>query len=207
MKPVRMVEGTMVALPRADIDTDQIIPKQFLTRVERTGYGDFLFYDWARDVEGNPDTGFFTHDPARRGARVLVAGDNFGCGSSREHAVWALQDWGFDAVVATSFADIFRSNAINVGLLPVEVPRSVVEELLAVAEDRAAIVSIDLQARTIRAQGLSASFSIDPTARDRLLKGLDPIGATLELADAISAYEAGRASWLPATSGLSLIDE
>ncbi|HEX9763363.1 MAG TPA: 3-isopropylmalate dehydratase small subunit, partial [Acidimicrobiia bacterium] len=153
MKPVRTVEGTMVALPRADIDTDQIIPKQFLTRVERTGYGDFLFYDWARDVEGNPDTGFFTHDPARRGARVLVAGDNFGCGSSREHAVWALQDWGFDAVVATSFADIFRSNAINVGLLPVEVPRSVVEALLAVAEDRAAIVSIDLQARTIRAQG------------------------------------------------------
>jgi 3-isopropylmalate/(R)-2-methylmalate dehydratase small subunit len=199
MRPVDVITGTMVPLPRADVDTDQIIPKQFLTRVERTGYGDFLFYDWARDGDGTPQPSFFTNDPARRGARVLVAGDNFGCGSSREHAVWALHDWGFEAVVSSSFADIFRSNAYNVGLLPVEVAESVLGQLLRLATDPRALVTIDLSGQTVTAEGVSAFFTIDPTARHRLLRGLDPIDVTLELSEEIAEHETGRAAWLPTT--------
>ncbi|MEX2133884.1 MAG: 3-isopropylmalate dehydratase small subunit, partial [Acidimicrobiia bacterium] len=120
MKPVKMITGTMVPLMRSDVDTDQIIPQQFLKRIERTGYGEFLFDSWARDDGGEFRPGFVLNEPARANASVLVAGRNFGCGSSREHAVWALHDWGFEAVVAPSFADIFRNNAVNVGLLPVE---------------------------------------------------------------------------------------
>jgi 3-isopropylmalate/(R)-2-methylmalate dehydratase small subunit len=200
MRPVGTITGTMVPLPHADIDTDQIIPKQFLTRVERSGYGDYLFYDWARDPEGDPDPSFFTNDLERRGARVLVAGDNFGCGSSREHAVWALQDWGLEAVVSTSFADIFRSNAHNVGLLPIEVPEPVRDELLRLANDAQEIVTIDLVGQTLSAEGLSTFFEIDPTAKHRLLEGLDPIGVTLELGESIAGHEAGRAAWLPSTT-------
>lgn len=199
MKPVGIISGTMVPFPRADVDTDQIIPKQFLTRIERDGYGDFLFYDWARDTDGAPIEDFFTNDPVRQGAKVLIAGDNFGCGSSREHAVWAIQDWGFEAVVATSFADIFKANSYQTGLLPVEVPQSVVIELLTTAEDPQATVTIDLEKQFLTSSGTEASFSVDPTARDRLLRGLDPIGVTLELAGAISEYETGRAHWLPTT--------
>ena len=197
MRPVRVVQGTMVPLPRADIDTDQIIPKQFLTRIERTGYGEFLFWDWSRDGGGAPVDGFFTNDPARRGAKVLVAGDNFGCGSSREHAVWAIQDWGFEAVVAPSFADIFKGNSYQSGLLPVELPAGTVAELMMAADDPNAIVTVDLERQIVICGDLQASFEIDPTVRDRLLKGLDAIGLTMEHEAAISAYEAQRPEWLP----------
>ncbi|MGD2101246.1 MAG: 3-isopropylmalate dehydratase small subunit [Acidimicrobiia bacterium] len=196
MRPVSVVSGSMVPLPQADVDTDQIIPKQFLTRIERTGYGEFLFYDWATTDDGKPSSDFFTNDPARRGAKVLVAGRNFGCGSSREHAVWAIQDWGFDAVIASSFGDIFRNNSLNVGLLTVILPEDVVAELLDMARDPAAKVTIDLERQVVEAEGLDAEFDIDPTAKERLVKGLDPIGVTLLEDGAITDYEARRPAWL-----------
>lgn len=196
MKPVTTIVGTMVPLPRADVDTDQIIPQQFLKRIERTGYGEFLFHSWANDPEQNPLPDFVTNHPERRKARVLVAGRNFGCGSSREHAVWAIQDWGFEAVVAPSFADIFRNNAVNVGLLPVELSEGEVQALMAVATDPDEEVFIDLVSRTISAKGVATTFDIDPDARERLLGGLDPISSTLALSDEIAAHEANRPGWM-----------
>ncbi|MFQ5523282.1 MAG: 3-isopropylmalate dehydratase small subunit [Acidimicrobiia bacterium] len=197
MKPVRRVQGGVVALPRPDIDTDQIIPQRYLKRIERSGYGEFLFYDWAHDESGTPNPSFVLNDSARSTAKVLVAGPNFGCGSSREHAVWAIQDRGFEAVVATSLADIFRENAINIGLLPIEASQEVVERLMEIAADPEAEVIIDLEEQTIYGPDLQARFTIDATARERLLAGLDLIGATLQLQESIATYEADRPAWLP----------
>lgn len=196
MRAVTVVSGPMVPLPQADVDTDQIIPKQFLTRTERSGYGDYLFFDWATTDDGQPSSDFFTNDPVRRGAKVLVAGRNFGCGSSREHAVWALQDWGFDAVIAPSFGDIFRNNSVNVGLLTIELPDDAVDRLLDLAQSHEAVVTIDLELQVVEADDLVIEFEFDPTARERLMGGLDPIGATLQEADAISSYEQRRPSWM-----------
>lgn len=190
------IAGRMVPLPRADVDTDQIIPQQFLKRVERTGYGQFLFHSWANDHDQNPLPEFVTNHPERQGAKVLVAGRNFGCGSSREHAVWAIQDWGFEAVVAPSFADIFRNNAVNVGLLPVELTGSEVEALLSVASDSEEEIFIDLVNRTLSAKGVATTFDIDSDARERLLGGLDPISSTLGLTDEIAEHEAKRPGWM-----------
>jgi 3-isopropylmalate/(R)-2-methylmalate dehydratase small subunit len=186
----------MVPLPQVDIDTDQIIPKQFLTRIERTGYGEFLFYDWATTDDGSPSSDFFTHDPKRAGSKVLVAGRNFGCGSSREHAVWAIQDWGFDAVIAPSFGDIFRNNSANNGLLTVELPEEVVNILCEVARSPDAVVTIDLERQVVETTDLVVDFEIDPEVKQRLLSGLDPIGLTLEHEEAIDAFEADRPGWL-----------
>lgn len=197
MKPVSRIVGSMVPLPRADIDTDQIIPQQFLKRIERTGYGEFLFNSWAHQPDGSPNPGFVLNDPMRRQAKVLVAGANFGCGSSREHAVWAIQDWGFDAVVAPSFADIFRNNAVNVGLLPVQLEPDFVTELLVLAQSPQATAKIDLETQTVEAESVSAFFSIDPESRRRLLSGLDPIAETLQIESEISEFEEARPGWLP----------
>jgi 3-isopropylmalate/(R)-2-methylmalate dehydratase small subunit len=186
MDPVSVIEGGVSFLDRADVDTDQIIPKQFLKRVERTGFGEFLFYDWLRDgeieLEPNP---------------ILVAGRNFGCGSSREHAPWALQDFGFDAVVAPSFSDIFFANCTKVGLLPVVLAEAQCRELAAAASGR-----IDLEKLLVAWEGGEASFAIDPEIRHRLLNGLDDIGLTLQRAKAIDAYEDARAGLGPATTAL-----
>jgi 3-isopropylmalate/(R)-2-methylmalate dehydratase small subunit len=200
VKPVNRIVGTMAPLPRADVDTDQIIPKQFLKRIERTGYGEFLFYDWARNQTGELDPDFVLNDPRRRQAKVLLTGANFGCGSSREHAVWAIQDRGFEAVVATSFADIFRNNSVNVGLLPVQVTADVLEELIKLADSESAELTVDLESQTLTGQGVSAFFEIDADARRRLLAGLDPIGETLHLADAIGVHESTRPKWMPIVS-------
>ncbi|HET9260537.1 MAG TPA: 3-isopropylmalate dehydratase small subunit [Acidimicrobiia bacterium] len=196
MKPVSKVSGRMVPLPHADVDTDQIIPKQFLTRTERTGYGDFLFFDWATTEDGKSSSDFFTNDPNRRGAKVLIAGRNFGCGSSREHAVWAIQDWGFDAVIAPSFGDIFRNNSVNTGLLTIELPDEVVAQLLDAAQNPATVVDIDLEGQVVQVGDFAVEFDFDPEPKERLLKGLDPIGRTLEEDAAISEYESNRPSWL-----------
>lgn len=196
MRPVSKIEGRMVPLPQADVDTDQIIPKQFLTRTERTGYGDFLFYDWATTEDGKPSSDFFTNDPVRKGAKVLVAGRNFGCGSSREHAVWAIQDWGFDAVIAPSFGDIFRNNCVNVGLLTIELPEEVVAQLQDLAQDPSAVVTVDLEQQVIEAGNVAIDFEFDSGAKERLIQGLDPIGMTLSEEDAIAEFETGRPSWL-----------
>jgi 3-isopropylmalate/(R)-2-methylmalate dehydratase small subunit len=184
MKPVRRVEGGVAVLDRADVDTDQIIPKQFLKRIERTGYGEFLFFDWRKDP------GFELNRPECAGATILLAGRNFGCGSSREHAAWALQDYGFEAVLAPSFGDIFANNAAQIGLLTIPLPAQQLREL-----QDAPMLSIDLEAETIEApDGRSIGFSIDPFVRHRLLNGLDDIGLTLERANEIDAFEAGYAA-------------
>ncbi len=201
MEPVRVVTGTMAPLPRANVDTDQIIPKQFLKRIERTGFGPFLFYDWAHDVESERDPQFVLNRPEYRQAAVLVTGPNFGSGSSREHAPWALADWGFRAIVAPGFADIFRNNCHKNGLLPVVLTDAEVAALTRLAEDDpAAEVTIDLEAQTVSAPGVHARFDIDQSVKHRLLNGLDDIALTLQHAGAITAYEASRPAHKPRLS-------
>ena len=183
----------MVPLDRANVDTDQIIPKQFLKRIERSGFGPFLFYDWRRN---EPD--FVLDRPEYRGASVLLAGANFGCGSSREHAPWSLQDAGFRVVIAPSFADIFRNNCHKIGLLPVQLPEESVRRMMGLAqEDAQTEVVVDLEAQTVDAAGFSEPFQADPFARECLLNGWDDIGLTLRHEDAIGAFERRREPWLP----------
>jgi 3-isopropylmalate/(R)-2-methylmalate dehydratase small subunit len=176
VEPINVIAGPVSVLDRADVDTDQIIPKQFLKRVERTGFGQFLFYDWAQepgwDLPANP---------------ILAAGPNFGCGSSREHAPWALQDYGFRAIVSASFADIFFSNCTKIGLLPVVLPEDEVRALMEAGE-----AAVDLEALEVRFAGRAVPFELDPERRRRLLEGLDDIALTLQQADAIAAYERER---------------
>jgi 3-isopropylmalate/(R)-2-methylmalate dehydratase small subunit len=191
VKPVRVVSGRVAVLDRPDVDTDQIVPKQFLKRIERTGYGAFLFYDWRFDDDGSERPGFELNRPEFRGARVLLAGRNFGCGSSREHAAWALQDYGIDAVVAPSFGDIFRTNAGKNGLLAIALPEDEVERLMeSVDLDTGSEMTVDLERRVIVApDGGEIPFAFDEALRRRLLDGLDEIGLTLRHEDAIAAYE------------------
>lgn len=197
IEPLRVVRGTMMPLPRADVDTDQIIPKQFLKRVERTGYGEYLFFDWAYDHEGELRPDFVLNRPEYANALVLVAGPNFGSGSSREHAAWALKDWGFKALVAPSFADIFRRNAFKNGLLPVELAPDQVDIIMAAAADPTAEVVIDLDEELIKGDSFEFGFEIDPGIKHRLWHGLDDIAVTLEYADSIGAFEARRPAYLP----------
>jgi 3-isopropylmalate/(R)-2-methylmalate dehydratase small subunit len=194
MKPFRIHKGTVVPLDRANVDTDQIIPKQFLKRIERTGFGEFLFYDWRFRPDGKPDSSFVLNEPRYRGASVLVAGKNFGCGSSREHAPWALADYGFRVVIAPTFADIFANNCLKNGLLPLPLKEdevaTIVEQSLRV--DNYAL-TIDLERRTVTdGKNFSASFAIDDFQRHCLLEGLDDIGLTLLHESDITAYERTR---------------
>jgi len=199
MRPVKVVEGSMAPLPRSQVDTDQIIPKQFLKRIERHGFGEFLFWDWSHDVEGERDPDFVLNRPDYSHAVVLVSGPDFGTGSSREHAPWALADWGFEAVIAPSFGDIFRSNCTKIGLLPVELPTEAVDALTRLAEtDPTASVRIDLETQRVTTDGVDEEFPIDPFAKHMLLQGLDEIGLTLREHEAIRAFEATRPAWKPA---------
>jgi 3-isopropylmalate/(R)-2-methylmalate dehydratase small subunit len=188
--------GKVTPLDRVDVDTDQIIPKQFLKRIERTGYGQFLFQDWRILEDGSTDPDFMLNKPVYEGGSVLVAGRNFGCGSSREHAPWALQDYGFRAVISSSFADIFMSNCYQIGLLPVELGEADVAHIMtaALAGDDYE-VTVDLEAQEVRdGSGWTAGFSIDPFRRHCLLNGLDDIGLTLTLEAEIQAFEEARGS-------------
>lgn len=197
MNPVRVVTGRAVPLDRSDVDTDQIIPSDWLKRVERTGFGSGLFAEW-RD-----DRSFVLNDERYAGATILVAGPNFGTGSSREHAVWALMDYGFEAVVSPRFADIFRNNATKQGLLPVQVDNQLGAALLQlVADDASVELTIDVARCTIEAPaaGLGGNFDLARFDRERLLNGWDDIGLTLRYDRAISRYEKSRADWLPVTS-------
>jgi 3-isopropylmalate/(R)-2-methylmalate dehydratase small subunit len=197
MRAVQRVRGRAVVIDRRDIDTDQIIPAAWLKRVERTGFGAGLFEAW------RADPGFALNQPGAAAARVLIGGANFGCGSSREHAVWALQDFGFEAVVAPSFADIFRGNSVGAGLVTAQVDEEGVAGLIAaVAADPDAEVVVDVAGRAVSAAEFSTQFEIDDYARWRLLEGLDDIGVTLRRGDAIAAFERTRPSWLP-VSGTS----
>jgi 3-isopropylmalate/(R)-2-methylmalate dehydratase small subunit len=201
MEPVSVISGRAAPLPRANVDTDQIIPKQFLKRVERSGFGEFLFYDWARDEEGELDPGFVLNQSAYGDAVVLVAGPNFGSGSSREHAPWALEDWGFRAIIAPSFADIFATNCTKIGLLPVVLTAGEVARLDAIANDPANSVTVDLGAQTVSAEGFVATFDIDPFTKHCLMNGLDEIALTLEHDGQIDAFEATRPSYAPIVRG------
>jgi 3-isopropylmalate/(R)-2-methylmalate dehydratase small subunit len=194
VKPVTVVTGHAVPLDRSDVDTDQIIPSDWLKRVERTGFGAGLFSEW-RD-----ERGFVLNQPQYAGASILVAGPNFGTGSSREHAVWALMDYGFEAVISPRFADIFRNNCTKQGLLPVEVEATLGRRLLdAVTEDPSLELTIDVARSTVEAPaaGLTGSFPLDEFTRERLLNGWDDIGLTLRHGDDISAFERRRLPWLP----------
>jgi 3-isopropylmalate/(R)-2-methylmalate dehydratase small subunit len=192
VKAFRSVTARAAVLDRPDIDTDQIIPKQFLKRIERTGYGEFLFYDWREDAE-------FELNRTGDGARILLTGPNFGCGSSREHAAWALQDYGFEVVVAPSFGDIFFSNAVQIGLVPVVLPAPEVKGLMQSAEDGE--VTVDLEAQTITDPlGSAVTFEMDPFVRHCLLNGLDSIARTLEHGSDIAAFEARMPSPVQTTS-------
>jgi 3-isopropylmalate/(R)-2-methylmalate dehydratase small subunit len=193
MEAFRRHEGRMVPLDRANVDTDQIIPKQFLKRVERSGFGPFLFYDWRRN-----EADFVLDRPEYRGASVLLAGANFGCGSSREHAPWSLQDAGLRVVIAPSFADIFRNNCQKIGLPAVKLPEVSVRRLMELArEDPGTTVVVDLEQQTVTAAGFSEPFDVDGFARECLLNGWDDIGLTLRHEDAIASYEDRRPAWLP----------
>ncbi len=186
MKPISVIEGGVTVLDRPNVDTDQIVPKQFLKRIERTGFGEFLFYDWRQEP------GFeLPRNP------ILATGPNFGCGSSREHAPWAIQDYGFEAIIAPSFADIFYSNCTKIGLLPV-----VLDEHQVRAVMRAGRARIDLPAQTVSWPGGEATFEIDPEIKHRLLNGLDDIAVTLAQADAIERYERERERPGPVTTSL-----
>jgi 3-isopropylmalate/(R)-2-methylmalate dehydratase small subunit len=196
MEPFTRVEGVVCPLDRADVDTDQIIPKQFLKRVERTGFGEFLFWDW-RGEEGFP-----LERPEYAGAPILVAGRNFGCGSSREHAPWALEDFGFRAVIAPSFADIFRTNCTKIGLLPVQLPEADVHALIEAAQGEPGVsASVDLERQVVVGpDGSEYPFQIDPVVRERLLNGWDDIALTLAHEDEITAYEHDREREGPVTT-------
>jgi 3-isopropylmalate/(R)-2-methylmalate dehydratase small subunit len=186
MRAIETITGPVSVLNRDDVDTDQIIPKQFLKRVERTGFGEFLFFDWAKE----PDWELPRNE-------ILVTGRNFGCGSSREHAPWALEDYGFRAIIAPSFADIFRSNCTKIGLLPVELPADVVRAIADAGE-----AQVDLAEQEVRWPGGSSTFDIDHEIKHRLLNGLDDIALTLQQDDAIAAYERDRERSGPVTTAL-----
>jgi len=202
MEPFKTLTSLVAPLDRSNVDTDQIIPKQFLKRIERTGYGDFLFFDWRQTPEGEPVADFVLNDARFKGAKILIAGKNFGCGSSREHAAWALSDFGFRAVIATTFADIFFSNAGKNGIVLVRLP----EEKVAVLMDRANSLpdyklTISLEEQTVTdSLGFKASFEMDPFRKYCLTEGLDDIGLTLRHADALDKFEAkhDEAGWLKA---------
>jgi 3-isopropylmalate/(R)-2-methylmalate dehydratase small subunit len=196
MQPVHIISGTAIPLDRSDVDTDQIIPSDWLKRVERTGFGKGLFAEWRDDRD------FVLNAPEYAGANIMVAGPNFGVGSSREHAVWALTDYGFQAVISPRFGDIFRNNSTKAGLVPVQVEPSVGEALLrAVQADPTLEITIDIERLTVSAPaaGIEASFPMDPFTQHRILEGLDDVGLTLRHADDIATFEASRAGWLPVT--------
>ena len=192
MQPVERVVGKALPLGYSDVDTDQIVPSDALKRIERTGFGQFLFSEWRED----PD--FVMNKAEHEDAAILLAGENFGSGSSREHAPWALQDYGFGAIIAPSFADIFKNNCSKIGLLAVELPEETVKKLLdAVREDPQTVITVELTERVVTAPNVYETFEMDDFTRQRLLEGLDDIGATLEHEDDLEAFEKSRPSYLP----------
>ena len=192
MEPVQRVSGKALPLGYSDVDTDQIVPSDALKRIERTGFGQFLFLEWREDPE------FVMNKAEHEGAVVLLAGENFGSGSSREHAPWALQDYGFGAIIAPSFADIFKNNCAKIGLLAVELPQETVNKLLdAVREDPDTVITVELTERTVTAPNVYETFEMDDFTRQRLMEGLDDIGATLEHEEDLEAFENSRPTYLP----------
>ena len=192
MKKLITINSTMLPLNMSNVDTDQIMPKQFLKRVERSGYGEFLFYDWKKEPK------FPLNNEAYQGSKVLVAGDNFGTGSSREHAPWGLQDWGFDAIISTKFADIFRLNSINIGLVPIETSQENVDALFAKIDATPSTnIEISIENKTVQCEEIGFSFDLDDFSQKRILEGLDKIDITLGYIDQIDSFSKSRKKWMP----------
>jgi len=190
MEPFVKIKGLVATLDRVNVDTDQIIPKQFLKRIEKTGYGQFLFYDWRLNEDGSPKPDFELNAPQFKGASILLTRDNFGCGSSREHAPWALLDYGFRSILAPSFADIFYNNCFKNGMLPVQLPQDQISELFEwVGANPGAQLTVDLESQTLSGDSLEYPFEVDPFRRDCLLKGLNDIDLTLQYEEQIREYE------------------
>ena len=192
MKKLDIINTTMLPLNMSNVDTDQIMPKQFLKRVERSGYGEYLFYDWKKD----PD--FPLNNDLYKDSKVLVAGDNFGTGSSREHAPWGLQDWGFDAIISTKFADIFRLNSINIGLLPIEASQENVDALFSkIKNNPNTKIEIDIKTKSVGCEDINFLFDLDDFSQKRILEGIDKIDITLGYIDQIENFSNARKSWKP----------
>ena len=185
MEPFKKVKTIVTPLDKVNVDTDQIVPKQFLKLVQKSGFGKFLFYNWRYDENENQKQDFILNDPKYQQSKILVAGDNFGCGSSREHAVWALQDYGFSVVISTSFADIFYSNCFKNGILPITLDEKTVEKLQQISDE----IEVDLETQTITTSNEKISFDIDPYKKKILLEGLDDIAQTLQFEDKICDFE------------------
>ena len=190
MEPFVKIKGLVATLDRVNVDTDQIIPKQFLKRIERTGYGQFLFYDWRLNEDGSPNPDFELNAPQFKGASILLTRDNFGCGSSREHAPWALLEYGFHSILAPSFADIFYNNCFKNGMLPVQLPQDQISELFEwVGANPGVQLTVDLESQTLFGDSLEYPFEVDPFRRDCLMKGLNDIDLTLQYEEQIREYE------------------
>ena len=192
MKKLSFIESTMLPLPMSNIDTDQIMPKEFLKRVERSGYGEFLFYDWKKDDD------FPLNNKIYKESKVLLAGTNFGTGSSREHAPWGLQDWGFDAIISSKFADIFRLNSINIGLLPIEASENIVDKLFQkVSENPKTKIQISIREKSVVCEEIEFNFLIDDFSQNRILNGIDKIDISLEYEEKIDEFMQSRNEWAP----------
>ncbi|MDZ5670630.1 3-isopropylmalate dehydratase small subunit [Bacillus stercoris] len=199
MEPLKSHTGKAAVLNRINVDTDQIIPKQFLKRIERTGYGRFAFFDWRYDANGEPNPEFELNQPVYQGASILIAGENFGCGSSREHAPWALDDYGFKIIIAPSFADIFHQNCFKNGMLPICMPYDNWKQLVSQYENQSLQMTVDLENQLIHdSEGNQISFEVDPHWKEMLINGYDEISLTLLLEDEIKLFESKRSSWLQA---------
>ncbi|KIN55590.1 3-isopropylmalate dehydratase small subunit [Bacillus subtilis] len=199
MEPLKSHTGKAAVLNRINVDTDQIIPKQFLKRIERTGYGRFAFFDWRYDANGEPNPEFELNQPVYQGASILIAGENFGCGSSREHAPWALDDYGFKIIIAPSFADIFHQNCFKNGMLPIRMPYDNWKQLVGQYENKSLEMTVDLEKQLIHdSEGNQISFEVDPHWKEMLINGYDEISLTLLLEDDIKQFETQRSSWLQA---------
>ena len=195
MKKLNNFTSTMLPLPMSNIDTDQIMPKQFLKRVERSGYGQYLFHDWKKEEE------FPLNDEAYKNAKVLIAGTNFGTGSSREHAPWGLQDWGFDAIISSKFADIFKLNSINIGLVPIETTEEIMGQLFSkVNSNPNTEIKVSINDKLVICEELEFNFEIDNFSQNRILNGIDKIDISLEYSEMIDAFKNNRSSWLPKLS-------
>ena len=192
MKKLSHIESTMLPIPMSNIDTDQIMPKQFLKRVERSGYGEFLFYDWKKDGD------FPLNNEDYKDSKVLVAGTNFGTGSSREHAPWGLQDWGFDAIISTKFADIFKLNSINIGLLPIEASEDIVEKLFQkVTENPKTKIQVSVETKSVICEEVEFNFFLDDFSQNRILNGIDKFDISLEYENKIDEFMQNRNNWSP----------
>jgi len=192
MKKLSHIESTMLPIPMSNIDTDQIMPKQFLKRVERSGYGEFLFYDWKKDGD------FPLNNEDYKDSKVLVAGTNFGTGSSREHAPWGLQDWGFDAIISTKFADIFKLNSINIGLLPIEASEVIVEKLFQkITENPKTKIQVSVETKSVICEEVEFNFFLDDFSQNRILNGIDKIDISLEYENKIDEFMQNRNKWSP----------